>query len=202
MLPMTDFAAYDEQQIRIDTIKAARLIWQRGFVRGTAGNVSVRLGASDKLLITPSNTPYANLKPDDLALCSMGCEHLAGEICPSIELPLHTAVYCARPDVRAIIHTHAPHATSIAAAGKAIPLHSKAARETLGSDCIPCTTFAPEGSTELANNVVAALGDKCKAVLLAKHGTLAVGSSLEEAFTISELIENTSEAFRHSKPTE
>lgn len=187
---MTSSTAHDEYKMRIDVVKIARSILERGFVSGTQGNVSARLGTTDRFLITPSNTPHKNLKPEDLALCSLESKHLAGEMRPSIELPLHAAVYCARPEVRAIIHTHSPCATIVAASGEAVVLHFEHARDVIGGDTIPCAAFAPQGSTELAENVVAALAGKTRGLLLADHGTLAVGSSLEEALVISELIED------------
>jgi L-fuculose-phosphate aldolase len=198
---MTSSAANDERKVRIDVVDTARSLLARGFVVGTEGNVSARLDASERFLITPSNTAYESLKPEDLALCSLGCEHLAGEMRPSIELPLHAAVYCARPDVSAIIHTHSPHATSVAFSGEAVPLRAKHFRDAIGSDTIPCAAYAPQGSTELAENVVAVLVSKTKGLLLADHGALAVGSSLEEAFAISEMIEEACVQYLRSRLT-
>jgi L-fuculose-phosphate aldolase len=138
--------------------------------------------------------------PEDLALCSLDCEHLAGELQPSIEVPMHAAVYCARPDAAAIIHTHSPRATAAAAMGVTVRTRTGPARDAIGSDIIACAAFAPQGSSELAEKVVAALGSQNKGLLLADHGTLAVGSSLEEAFAISELIEEASDRFLGSRP--
>jgi len=188
-----------EQQLRQDVIRVAQLILERGYVTGTAGNVSARLGSSDRLVITPSDAPYSSLKPDDLALCSVRCEHLAGENRPSIELPLHAAVYCARADVGAIVHTHSRYATAVAVMGNDIPLMTEETAGAIHNDIIPCAAFAPEGSPELAENVVAALGSQTKALLLAEHGVLAVGSNVNEAFAISELIEQAAKMFMLSK---
>jgi len=190
---------HSEQQLRKDVIRVAQLILERGYVTGTAGNVSARLGTTDSLVITPSDAPYASLKPEDLALCSVRCEHHAGENRPSIELPLHSAVYCARTDVGAIVHTHSRFATAAAATGTAIPVPTEEASSVLGGDRIACAAFAPEGSPELAENVVAALGSDGKALLLAEHGVLAVGVDVNEAFAISELIEAAAKIFMLSK---
>ena len=189
---------HTEQQLRKDVIRAAQLILERGYVTGTAGNVSARLGTSDRLVITPSDANYASLKPEDLSLCSARCEHLAGENRPSIELPLHAALYCARPDVGAIIHTHSVHATTVATLSRDIPLMLPEAVRAIGSDSIPCATFAPEGSPELTENVVAALRSEGKALLMAEHGVLAVGSDMKEAFAICELIEEAARLFMSS----
>lgn len=196
---MAQRTGFDEHRIRIDVVEIARMISKRGHVSGTQGNVSARLGASDRFVITPSNTPYDQLKPEDLALCSIRCEHLAGELPPSIELPMHAAVYCARPEARAVIHTHSPSATAIATTGRVLPLRSIQAQEATGSEIISVAAYAPPGSSILADNVVAALGSRAKAVLLACHGMLAVGSSTGEAFAICELVEEASERFLRSK---
>jgi ribulose-5-phosphate 4-epimerase/fuculose-1-phosphate aldolase len=198
---MRSTTTQDEFEIRTRMVKIARLMLERGFVKGTEGNVSVRLGMSDRFLITPSNTPYEGLMPPDLALCSLDCEHLAGEKQPSIEIPMHAAVYCARPDVTAIIPTPSPRAPDVAALGESVRLRVESASEAMGNDSIPCSAFAPQGSSELAENVVAALGSENKGLLLTDHGTLAVGSSLEEAFAISELIEEASDRFLRSRPS-
>jgi L-fuculose-phosphate aldolase len=195
-----DETSHDEMSIRREVIRAARRMLQLGYVSGTAGNISARLGASPKLVITPSNTPYANLEPDDLALCTVDCEHLSGSIHPSIELPLHAAIYCSRLDALAIVHTHSPHALAVAQTCEHLPVQPKAARQAIGSAIVVCVPYAPEGSQQLAEKAVAALGRDCKALLLAEHGTLAIGSSLQEAFTISEMIEEAAASF--ARPTQ
>jgi L-fuculose-phosphate aldolase len=198
---MANDASQAEQKIRLDVVRTARLMRERGYVIGTAGNVSARLGTTDKLVITPSDAPYASLKPEGLALCTVQCEHLAGAACPSIELPLHAAIYCARPDVGAIVHTHSPHATAAAHLGSDMLVLIEEAASVLGSDRIPCVPFTPSGTTQLAEIAVAALGEEGKALLLAEHGTLAVGSNVGEAFAISEMIEKAAEGFMLSRPS-
>ncbi len=197
---MNNTTPIDEFKIRTHVVEIARRMLERGYVMGTEGNVSARPGTADRFLITPSNTAYENLLPEDLALCSLDCVVLAGELQPSIEVPMHAAVYCARPDVAAIVHTHSPRATAVAALGEPVRFRAGPAREVIGSDIIPCAEFAPRGSSELAQNVVAALGSECRGLLLADHGALAVGSSLEEAFAISALIVEVSDHFLRSRP--
>lgn len=124
----------------------------------------------------------------------MQCEHLAGAIRPSIELALHTAVYCARPDVGAIVHTHSHYATA-AASGSDMPILMEKAVRAIGSNAIPCATFAPAGTRQLAENAAAALGSEGKALLLSEHGTLALGGNVQEAFAISEMIEKAAEIY-------
>jgi L-fuculose-phosphate aldolase len=186
---VSNASSFDEQQLRNDVVQAARSMWEKGYVSGTVGNVSARLGDTDRLVITPSGAPYASMQPEDLALCSLQCEHLAGEARPSMELAMHAAVYRARPDVGAIVHSHAVHASAIAVCGGEIPFLLDEMAYSIGPISIPTAAYAPSGTPELAENVVAALGSERMAILLANHGTLAVAPDVAQAFAISELTE-------------
>ena len=192
---MPDASSFDEHQIRSDVVQAARAMWERGYVSGTAGNISARLGDSDRLVITPSGAPYASMQPEDLALCSLQCEHLTGDARPSMELAMHAAVYCARPDVGAIVHTHAVHASAIAVCNEEIPFLLDEMAYSIGPVSIPTATYAPSGTQQLAENVVAALGSERMAVLMANHGALAVAPDVAQAFAISELIERAAKIY-------
>jgi L-ribulose-5-phosphate 4-epimerase len=192
---MSDASSFDEQQLRSDVVQAARSMWEKGYVSGTVGNISARLGDSDRLVITPSGAPYASMQSEDLALCSLQCEHLTGKASPSMELALHAAVYCARPDVGAVVHTHAVHASAIAVCGGEIPFLLDEMAYSIGPVNIPTAAYAPSGTQQLAENVVAALGSERMAVLMANHGTLAVAPDVAQAFAISELIERAAKIY-------
>ena len=88
---------------------------------GTGGNVSVRIEGEDALAITPSSMDYLALDPEDICIYSFDKEPIAGEHVPSVEMAMHIAVYRNRPDVNAVIHTHQPHASTIAAARREVP---------------------------------------------------------------------------------
>lgn len=192
---MSDGSSFDEQQLRNDVVQAARSMWEKGYVSGTAGNISARLGDSDRLVITPSGALYVSMQPEDLALCSLQCEHLTGDASPSMELAMHAAVYSARPDVGAIVHTHSVHASAIAVCGGEIPFLLDEMAYSIGPVSIPTAPYAPSGTQELAENVVTALGSERVAVLMANHGTLAVAPDVAHAFAISELIERAAKIY-------
>jgi L-fuculose-phosphate aldolase len=97
-------------------IEAARRLGPEGLVVGAAGNVSLRCGAG--ILITPTRLAYESMASADLVLVSTAGERLAGALPPSRELPLHLAIYRARPDVGALVHTHSPCATAWSFLGK------------------------------------------------------------------------------------
>ncbi len=144
-----------------------------GLVTGTAGNVSARAG--ELILITASALPYEEMTVDDLVTLGPDGAVVAGEREPSSEWRVHVAVYAARPDARALVHTHSEHATAWSEAG-----------EPLG----PWLTapYFPSGSDEIATATVAALGDR-DAVLLGRHGVLAVGETPASALEVCVAVE-------------
>ena len=153
--------------LRADVVATARAMADEGLVAGSEGNVSARDG--DVLHITPAGLPYGEMSPDDLVTLDLSGRVVAGERDPSSERAVHLAVYAARPDVLAIVHTHSPAAT--------------------GSTTVaPVSEFAPSGSTELAANVVAALGSG-DCVVMARHGVVSVGATPDEALSIARRVE-------------
>jgi L-fuculose-phosphate aldolase len=144
-----------------------------GLVTGTAGNVSARAG--ELILITPSALPYEEMTLDDLVTLGPDGAVVAGERQPSTEWRVHVTVYAARPDARALVHTHSEHAT----------VWSEGA-EPLGRWLT--APYFPSGSDEIATAAVAALGDR-DAVLLGRHGVLAVGASPAAALDVCVAVE-------------
>jgi len=165
------------QAIRAFIAEAGRELERAGLVQGTSGNLSVRDPASGTIAITPSAVPYARIQPADVLLVgAAGVEE--GPHRPSSELEMHLAVYRARPDVGAVVHTHSPWATTWAALGREIPaVHYVIA--PLGNR-VRVAPYATYGTAELAEGAVRALGGD-NGVLLASHGVLTVGSDLDTA---------------------
>ncbi|KQU51696.1 hypothetical protein ASG72_09255 [Bosea sp. Leaf344] len=175
-----------EAQLRAEIVAVAQAIDRAGFCPSKSGNVSARFG--DGLLITPSGLPYAQTRPDDLIALSLDGTVLSGSRKPSSEWPFHTAIYRARPDAQAIVHTHSPRATALSCTRRGIPAFHYMIALCGGAD-IRCADYATFGSPELAANAVAALEGR-KAVLLANHGVIALGGSLAGAHQIVAEVEN------------
>jgi L-fuculose-phosphate aldolase len=167
-------------------VRAARRLDARGLVAGMDGNLSVRLGP-DRFLTTATATFKAWLEEADLVeVDSLGLR-VAGERIPTTEFALHAAVYRRRPDVRAVIHAHPPLATAFSLAGREV--HAAVLTEgllTLG--LVPTVPYARPGTPELAEATGEALVDR-RACLLAHHGAVTVGSTLEEALARMETLE-------------
>ncbi len=168
---------------------AARLLRERGLAVGTSGNVSVRL-ADGRIALTPATMDPDEMTADDIVLVSVDGQVVGGRRQASSELPLHLAVYAARPDVAAIVHIHSPFATAWSIVRRPIPAvhYILGPLVAPGRDRLGVAEYATFGSDELARNVVEALGSD-HAVLLASHGAVAVGPDLVTAFARAERVE-------------
>jgi L-fuculose-phosphate aldolase len=141
------------------------------------------------MLITPSGLPYAAMQPGDIVEIDLEGRRTGGsERKASSEWPFHAAIYKARPDAAAIVHTHSPYATALSCARRGIPAFHYMIALAGGSD-IRCAPYATFGTQALADNAVTALEGR-RAVLLANHGVIAIGQTLEGAQTLAGEVEN------------
>ena len=197
-----------------EIIRVAQEIAQKGLVVATSGNVSARLSVEDSLgtkpapnlgtdlkaervLLTPSGLDYHKMQEVDLVLTDLTGRIIQGQRRPTTELSLHLAIYRQRPDIRAIVHTHSLYASVLAVAGLPLPPVLDELAQKLGG-VVPLTEYAPAGTEELAENTVKAL-DSGKAVLLANHGLIGTGETLEEALLICQLVEKGAQVYIYSR---
>ncbi|RJX32498.1 MAG: class II aldolase/adducin family protein [Desulfarculus sp.] len=179
---------------RVDVAKAAdSFLWavERAFRLGmqasTGGNISLRL-AQGGFLTKPTGLALTECTPQDLVLLGPDGKVLDSRRRPTKEVHAHLAVYGQRPEVGGIVHYHAPHATAYAVRGLPLPQPTVHARRQLGP--VPLVPEHPDGSAELAQAVGQACRDpQVKGLLLAGHGLLALGASLEQAQYTAELME-------------
>jgi len=172
---------------RRDLVAFGSDLLRRGLLSQTSGNLSVRTG-SGTLCITPSSLEYDRMTGEDIVVCDEGGAVLAGHRVPSSETPLHCAVYDARPDVSAIVHTHSPYATTLAVLGYPIPsVHYMIA--SLGVTRIEIAPYATYGTPELAASVRDNFTAPARAILIANHGVVAAGTTLKQAADAAETVE-------------
>jgi L-fuculose-phosphate aldolase len=184
----------DERALREAVIATALAMNAAGINRGKSGNVSARWreDAFDGFLVTPTGLPYARTTRDDIVAMTMaGAARGARQ--PSSEWRFHRDLYAARPDVQAIVHTHAPFATSLACMQRGIPAFHYMVAVAGGND-IRCAPYATFGTQALSDRAVAAL-DGRDACLLAHHGMIAVGRSLERALALAVEVETLAEMY-------
>ncbi|MCM2418653.1 class II aldolase/adducin family protein [Streptomyces sp. RKAG293] len=159
-----------------ELVATARRSVTDGLVVGTSGNVSVRVG--DLVLVTPTGVPYDRLGPVDAVAVDLDGRQVSGRLRPTSELPMHLAVYRGT-GARAIVHTHAVHATAVSTLVDELPaIHYMAA--AMGGR-IRVAGYAPYGTDELAAQVLRALRDR-SACLMRNHGTFVYGATLDQAY--------------------
>ena len=170
-----------EERERIAAV--SRRLAASGLVRGTAGNVSVRV--DDAVVITPTGAPLETLDAAQVTVIDLDGKVLAGDLAPTSELDLHLAVY-ARYGAGAVVHTHAPVSTALSCVLDELPcVHYEMLLLGGPVRVAPYETFA---TPELAAAAVRAL-DGRTAALLANHGTIAFGADLDGAVHATELLE-------------
>lgn len=170
-----------------DVIAAAVRMYDRGFVTGTAGNLSARCG--EDMLLTPTRRFYDGLDPGDLVIVPIDrAEPRDSPPQASREWRMHAAIYQARPDVHAIVHTHSPYATARSFDPAPLQFITEE-RSYLNLDSIEVAPEASSGKRQLACRAVKYLGPRA-AVLLARHGVVAVGATPRSALEICSAIEH------------
>ncbi len=170
--------------LRNAVVAAAQRLEPLGINRGTSGNVSVRAGGG--LLVTPSGVPYDALAPGQVVWMDLEGRY-EGDWLPSSEWRFHCDILRERPDLNAVVHTHAVHATALACHGRGIPaFHYMVA--AAGGRNIRCAPYATFGTAELSANAVRALEGR-RACLLANHGLIACGYTLDAALALAVEVE-------------
>lgn len=171
---------------RQQLIATAQALNASGLNQGTSGNASLRIDGG--LLVTPTSLPYAQMGPDDLvALDLQGNPLLAGQRRPSSEWRLHADILRSRSEVNAVVHCHSSSATALACHGRGIPPFHYMVVVAGGGD-VRCAPYALFGTQAFSDLALEALQDR-QAALLAHHGQVAVGGSLEQALALAIEIE-------------
>jgi L-fuculose-phosphate aldolase len=172
-------------ELREQLVACAREMLRRGLVAGTSGNASVREG--DAIHVTPTALAYEHMDAADVVTVDAGGRVIAGEREPTSELPLHLAVYAARADARALVHTHSVHATAWSHLGEPLDTGNEELHASAGGTVLTATE-CPSGSEELARSCVEALEGR-NAVLLARHGVVAIADSPMRALDVCTIVE-------------
>lgn len=183
------------QAQRQQLLEISRELCRLGLNRGTSGNVSVRVDNEDGqpgFLITPSGMAAEHMTEDDIVWMDFSANWV-GQRQPSSEWRFHLDILQQRPQINAVIHTHSMFATTLSTFRRDIPpFHYMIA--VAGGDSIRCAPYALFGSQLLSDHALAALYDR-KACLLANHGMIAIGESLQQALRVAEEVETLCEQY-------
>jgi len=187
---MGEELAPGEEQLKEDICKVMRNLFNRGLISALGGNVSARIPGSEEFWITPSGIFKGELSTEDLVKLDLEGNVLDGFLRPSIEWPLHAAIYKVRPDVNAVVHAHNPFTLGLTLAGVGLkPITVEAVMVLRKVEVVP---FAFPGTEELANLVKEKAQAGARAVVLQNHGIVAMGANLYEAEAIAETLEEVS----------
>lgn len=168
-----------EISMREELVRYGRKILGTGLVRGTWGNLSARLDER-YMLVTPSGMDYSRITGEHIVKVEIETLKYEGPFRPTSESPLHSAIYKARSDAGAVIHTHSDFCTAFAVARKALKITNPELAAILG-DVVDIGGPGLPGSEELTENTTGALGSNAGCIM-ANHGMLACGADLDQAF--------------------
>lgn len=180
-----------DRALRDAVLATARRLVAEGLTRGTSGNVSAR--GEDGFLITPSGVPYDRISSSDVVEMGLDGAVRVGIREPSSEWRFHRDLYASRPDVAAVVHAHPPFATSIACLRRDLPaVHYEIG--LAGGHDVRCAAYATYGTEELSRAVLSAMEGR-RACLLANHGLVTIGASLELALRLARTVETVAEIY-------
>ena len=186
--------------LRGEIVDVLRRLEAGGLVTGTSGNISARDAESGLVAISPTSIPYDRLRPEEVSVVDAGGGLLEGAA-PSVELPMHLAIQSGRPEVGAIVHTHSPYATALAAVVDEIPVVVAEQAAAVGGP-VPVVPYAPTGERAMGEAVLAA-GDAWAAIVRS-HGPVCLGRSLAEALRCAFAVEEAAQVYaiarQHGEP--
>ena len=176
-----------DRQHRLAILQFGRLLHQNRLVAATDGNLSVRLD-EERLLVTPTCISKGRMRAADLVIVDMDGNRIAGKRSVSSEIGMHLLIYRLRPDVCGVVHAHPPTATGFAASGYDLnrPLVCEV---VVGLGSIPLARYGTPGTPELTD-ALEPLIPHHDAILMANHGVVTFGSSLENAYMKMETVEH------------
>ena len=188
---MTDLSRFPDLTEKMDALIAtARRCFELRLQTNAGGNLSVRLGTGDAIVIKPSGVGFAECTRDNLQVVLLDGTILPSDHKPSKDLGFHLDLYRIRSDINAIVHCHSPWATGYASAGMEIPCLTVQTIEKIGR--MPLIPLSPNGGPQTEVEISPVFHDKqIRAAVLANHGTIGVGKSLMAAQYLAEIIEET-----------
>src|SRR3989475_12523695 len=146
-----------EGELREQLVRFARQMITTGLVRGTSGNISTREPGAALALVTPSGVDYDTMTPDAVVLVDLEGRPVSPGFKPSVDTPIHVAIYRARPDGGAVIHTHSPYAAAFSTLGREIPpLITESAGHVGGA--VPVRQYGPPAKSRTRDSVAQGRG--------------------------------------------
>jgi L-fuculose-phosphate aldolase len=180
------------EDLKKKIVEVMKYMEERGLNYGRSGNASIRV-EENHVLITPSGVVKSEMSPDDILVVSIDGDIIEGERNPTVEMPLHLAIYRSYRHIGAVIHAHALYTSVLAVTREPLPPVTEEMIMYTGGE-VRVADYAPFGSEELAENAVKALENRA-AVILANHGVVACGRSIDEALEVLTVVERSAQIY-------
>lgn len=184
-------------QVKKEVLACTQWLSEHGYfgaLRGTGGNVSMRIAGEQAVAVTLSTLPYRDLSFTDICIVDFELQPIEGDLPPSVETGMHIAVYRNRLDVNAVVHTHQVKASVLSLIDTPLPALYDEVALHIGNE-VAIVPYALSGTPELIANVTAKLANNCHGYILQNHGALNLGETLEKAWLNVELLEKTAETY-------
>jgi L-ribulose-5-phosphate 4-epimerase len=175
-------------------VETAHELVRKGFLMATGGNLSLRVKGKNAFAITPSNYDYMKMTPEDVCILDFDLNMLEGHLKPSVESAMHGAVYQARADVNAIVHTHQVYTSALTLIKSPIPALFDEQARFLGRS-VEIIPYAPSGTGMLKNTVAKYVKNQNNAFMMQNHGALVFGHDMERAVHNVEILEKCAMAY-------
>jgi L-fuculose-phosphate aldolase len=185
--PLVVANSFEAQALRAEIIRVGRKLWERQYVDGNGGNISVRLG-SRYVLCTPTMLSKGDLEPADICLSDLDGNILAGDRSRTSELLLHLEIYKANPKARAVLHCHPPYATAFAVSGT-VPPNGLIPEYEVFIGPAAVAPYETPGTQAFAETVLPFVQDH-NTILLANHGVVCWSDTVTHAEWLAEIIDN------------
>jgi L-fuculose-phosphate aldolase len=173
-------------KVKQEICEIGRRIYNRGFAAANDGNITVRV-SDNEILCTPTMHCKGFLEPEDISTVDMTGKQIAGRKKRSSEALLHLEIYKQRADIKSVVHCHPPHATAFAVAREPIPQCALPEVEVFLGD-VPITQYETPGGQAFANTIIPFV-HKTNIILLANHGTVSYGETVERAYWWTEILD-------------
>ena len=180
------------EQLRKTVVRGAQEIYSKGLVEDGEGNVSVRINKNE-ILVTPTSTKYNMLSPELIVHMDLEGNVIGSGKIPSTEVKMHLAVYKDRPKVKCVIHNHSSYISMLSVLRKGIPIIMEQQVIFLGGE-IHCTEITEAHTEEMGASALKAL-DRNNAAVLANHGAIICGKSLDHAVRFSVVLEKMAKVY-------
>jgi len=176
------------EELRHKVVEIASRASRAGLMPGTMGNFSARDPGTGYVAITPSCYSYDVMGPHDVVVLNLEGKVLDGARKPSFEIPMHLRIYRDRPDVNGVVHAHSPYCNALGLLRREIPPVLVTLAHFIDGS-VPIADYEPSGTEEIGAHALEAMGDR-PAVILERHGILAIASTLDLAYEIAAVVED------------